>query len=286
MKIDIIIPTYNRAYCLERAINSVLKQTYKNFNLLIIDDNSSDNTKEITNQYLNDERVSYYKLDVNKGVSAARNIGIEKSTSSWVAFLDSDDEWLEDKLTKQVEYINLNPNLPLIHGEEIWYRNNKRVNPKKIHKKSGGHIFERCLKLCLISPSAVIIKKEILDEFKGFDEQFVVCEDYDLWLKITAKYEIGFIEDPILNKFGGHEDQLSAKYFAMDYYRVKSIYLLNKKSELTINQKMMSLTELAVKAKVLINGYIKHNNTKDLVEVETMLFWANSQLSRVEEFSS
>lgn len=276
-KVNIIIPTFNRAYCIERAIDSVLNQTFKDFDLWIVDDGSTDNTGELLTKYGTDKRFNYCRVE-NGGVSKARNIGVSKTSGEWLAFLDSDDEWLEDKLERQIKYIKENPKCKLIHGEELWVRNGKRINPKKVHKKSGGDIFERSLGLCLISPSAVILRRELLDEMNGFDEQFIVCEDYDLWLKVSCRYEVGYLSEPVLIKYGGHEDQLSSKYFAMDYYRIKSMYQLNESVDLENSKKIALLHMIVKKAKILLKGYEKHNNMKDYPEIESYFHKSQSNL--------
>ncbi len=269
MKFSVIIPTYNRAYILRRAIDSVLSQTYQNFELIVVDDGSTDETQEILEDYGEKIKILTQK---NRGVSAARNLGLKYSSGELISFLDSDDSWFSHKLEAQFQFFRENPEIPLVHGEEVWIRNGKRVNPKHKHKKSGGDIFEKCLSLCLISPSAVAIKKELLIEMEGFDENFIVCEDYDLWLKVTSLHEVGFIERPIVQKYGGHEDQLSNKYFAMDYWRVKSLarILRIRKEVLSVSKVQKIKDEIIYKCEILIQGYKKHENFENLKEVEEL----------------
>jgi glycosyltransferase involved in cell wall biosynthesis len=270
MKISVIIPTFNRSNVVRRAIDSVLLQTYKNFELIIVDDGSTDDTHDILKDYIVSERIIYVRSE-NKGVSAARNLGVSLSNGEYISFLDSDDEWLPCKLQMQIDLIKQGPELECVHGEEIWIRNAKRVNQKKIHQKFGGDIFEKCLGLCLISPSAVMISKRLYTEMNGFDEDYIVCEDYDLWLKITSLYKVGFIKEPIITKYGGHDDQLSAKYFAMDYYRVKSMDRILKIRDLS-NERVSLVKETIVKkASILLKGYEKHNNMKDHAEILEIL---------------
>jgi len=270
VKISVIIPTFNRAHTLKRCLDSVLNQTYPPTEIIVVDDGSTDNTEELLKDY--EGKIIVHKIE-NSGVSAARNYAIERCSGDWLALLDSDDEWLPNRLQEQVDYLKIFPNIKLVHGEEIWVRNGKRVNPKKIHKKSGGYIYQNCLPLCCISPSASLLKKEVLEEFGGFDESFPVCEDYDLWLKITSKYEVGFIKTPIITKYGGHEDQLSRKYFAMDLWRVRSMKrMLN--SELMKDDRLATIDELIRKSEILIQGYKKHENLGDLPEVESYLKFA------------
>ena len=274
--ISVIIPTYNRAKELKRAVESVLNQDYTNFDLWIIDDGSTDETSKLIEEFKKDHSkgdkdlkptIHYIKTE-NQGVSAARNVGIHHSKGDWCAFLDSDDEWLKDKLSRQVEFSLDNPEIKIIHGEEIWIRRGKRVNQKKIHQKSGGRIFQRCLKLCLISPSAVMIERGLLEEMNGFDENFVVCEDYDLWLKITSKYEVGYIKEPLITKYGGHDDQLSHKFKAMDYFRVKSIHNLLRSSKIDGEDKQRAEEEIVRKSDILLLGYEKHNNLEHFDEIK------------------
>jgi len=256
--ISVIIPTYNRAYVLERAIDSVLKQTYQNIELIIIDDASTDNTSELLEKYHQDNRVSVVQLSKNSGVSHARNQGIERAQGEWVAFLDSDDEWLPKKLEQQVVILNENPEHKLIHGEEIWIRRGKRVNPMKKHAKSGGDIFERCLELCLISPSAVMIEKDYLAKVGLFDESFPVCEDYELWLRVTSDIPVGFLAIPCITKYGGHEDQLSQKFRGMDFWRVKGMAKLRCQKSLPADQLQALEKIMKKKVEVLLNGREKH----------------------------
>ena len=266
--VSVIIPTFNRAHLLPRAIDSVLKQTYRHFELIVVDDGSIDDTASVVAQY--SDQLRYIRLD-NQGVSHARNVGVAHAKGDWLAFLDSDDEYLQHRLEWQVNFIENHPQISLVHGEEIWIRNGVRVNPHKKHKKFGGRIFQKCLQRCLISPSAVIVKKDLLSSQGGFDENFVVCEDYDLWLKITARFEVGFIEKPIIVKYGGHQDQLSRKYVAMDYYRVKSMFALLQDLSLLPADREAVMNEILKKGKILMDGYRKHQNLENLAEIEKIL---------------
>lgn len=292
MNVDVIIPTYNRREYLERSINSVLNQSYKSFRLFIVDDGSDDGTKDFLFQKFSKQigeedkssQINYIQASpegVPSGVSRARNIGVYHGNGDLIAFLDSDDEWLENKLALQVEYFKKNPDIPLVHGEEIWVRKGVRVNPKKKHQKSGGDIFQRCLKLCLISPSAAVMKRDTLMELGGFDETFTVCEDYDLWLKLTAKYTVGFIQEPVIIKYGGHTGQLSQKYFAMDSWRVKSMRNLYEKADLGPEQKREVCLEIQNKAKILATGFAKHNKQEEAQKYQELENWAESEALRL-----
>lgn len=268
--VSVLIPTFNREATIKRAVDSVLSQTYSDIECIVIDDASTDSTQKILKN-INDPRLKVFTLPENKGVSFARNYGEEKSNGDWIALLDSDDEWLPNRLEKQLRFAKENPKLPLIHGEEIWVRNGKRVNPKKIHQKSGGRIFRNCLHLCLISPSATLMKRELYRELKGFRVDYPVCEDYEMWLRVTEKYEVGFIEEPIIIKYGGHEDQLSAKYKAMDFWRVKAMDEIFSDRVLSDEDSFELIAVLLKKCEILKQGYLKHQNIENLPFIEGLI---------------
>lgn len=266
MQIDVIVPTFNRAHTLERAVNSVLNQTYKNFILHIVDDGSTDGTEDLLEKYQDHENIKIY-YQPNLGVSAARNFAAFCGEAEWISFLDSDDEWLPEKLQTQVNFLLKNTDCRFLHSEEIWIRNGVRVNPKEKHKKSNDNIFERSLDFCLISPSTVIIERGLFESFRGFSESFTVCEDYDLWLKILLTESPGFISTPLIQKYGGHEDQLSTKFVAMDYWRIKSLVKLFQSSKCTLPQKELIKNVLIKKSELLLKNYKKHNNQKHFDEI-------------------
>ena len=261
--IDVIIPTYNRSHLVERAITSVLDQTYREFHLYVVNDGSTDQTESTLANYAEHPQITILKQE-NRGVSAARNLGIKHSKSPWIAFLDSDDEWLASKLQTQTDLVKERPHLRFIHSNEIWIRNGVRVNAKKKFDKSNHEIFKRSLETCLISPSTVMMKRELCMEHGLFDESFVICEDYDLWLKILAQEEVGFIPEDLIKKHGGHDDQLSTKYLAMDFWRIKSLIQLSDNHKLTPEMKFLVDEQIKNKVSILKAGYLKHQNTQGL----------------------
>ncbi|MET0093096.1 MAG: glycosyltransferase family A protein, partial [Sedimenticola sp.] len=208
MQISVIIPTHNRADLLERALKSVQAQTLPPLEVIVVDDGSEDHTREMVSEKF--PRV-HYLHQPNRGVSSARNLGISEARGDWIALLDSDDEWLPSKLASQKTRLESQPGHHICHTEEIWIRNGKRVNQMKKHTKQGGAIFQHCLPLCVISPSSVLIHKSVFREVGLFDESLPACEDYDLWLRICARYPVTYVEQPQIVKYGGHEDQLSRR---------------------------------------------------------------------------
>ncbi len=255
--ISVVIPTFNRSDLLQRALKSVMKQSLKPDEIIVIDDGSTDTTKSMIKN--NFPQIKYFN-NKKKGVSSARNMGILKSSHNWICFLDSDDEWNECKLSKQRDYIKKNIHARFIHTNEIWYKNGKLFNQKKIHKKVGGFIFENCLKLCCISPSSVMIRRDLFRECGNFDENFEVCEDYELWLRISSKSKIDFLEEKLLIKHGGHKDQLSKMFWGMDRFRVKAIEKNLIKNIFSENQINLALKHLLLKIDIIMMGAKKRKN--------------------------
>ena len=271
-KISVVIPTLNRINTLQRALDSVINQTYKPSEIIVVDNGSSDGTlKFLREQYPKITILTEKKI----GVSSARNKGIKKSINQWIALLDSDDAWHPRKLEIQTSMLDSAlKEYNLIHTDEVWFRNNKHINQMKKHKKQGGYIFERCLSLCCISPSSVLFKKNILDKVGLFDESLPVCEDYDMWLKICSSEEVLFAQDKLTYKYGGHKDQLSKSYWGMDRFRIKSIENIIKNFDLTYKQKKQAKKELIKKLKIIINGAFKRNNLSIVNEFSTKLeYW-------------
>ena len=257
-EISVIIPTYNRCDLLKRAINSVIKQTITPKEIIIVDNGSTDQTYQMVSSLF--PEINYF-IEKKRGVSAARNKGILESKSKWIAFLDSDDAWKPTKLEKQMEYSVFNQDkYRIIHTDETWYRNKKFLNQLKKHKKSGGNIFKNSLQLCCISPSSVVLKKQIFDDYGLFDENLEVCEDYDMWIRITAKEEVGFLDSPLVFKYGGHSDQLSKKFWGMDRFRIKSLEKNLKNEHFSKSQKINVLDTLIEKLTIVSDGALKRGN--------------------------
>jgi len=261
LKISVIIPTFNRRYVLHRAIESVVNQTRPPIEIIVVDDGSTDGTRDwLVNTF---PLVKYIYQD-NKGVSSARNRGIEVSKGSWVSFLDSDDEWMPTKLEEQESYILENPEIKFCHTNEIWIRNGVRVNQMKKHQKYGGDIFEKCLDICRISPSSVLIKKDVLDKIGLFDESLKVCEDYDMWLRWASRFSVLFLDRQLIIKYGGHSDQLSRVNSGIERYRIKSLENLLNSHILSEVQSRHARDQLVIKLKIYAKGLEKRNRSDEL----------------------
>ena len=274
MKISVIIPTYNRKHTLERAIKSVLSQTFNVAEIIVVNDGSNDGTE----QWLKNKFPAITLLSQpNIGVSGARNAGIRAAKEQWVAFLDSDDEWLSDKLERQCSALQKEPEVLFCHTNEIWIRNGVRVNQMEKHKKHGGMIFNNILDMCRISPSSVLLNKRVLNDVGYFNESLKVCEDYDLWLRIASKYQILFLEIPLMNKFGGHKGQLSNITDGIEKYRIRSLESILSMNLLSKPQFIMARKMLLYKLNIYSNGLKKRNKKEDLLLVQKKIHnWTNT----------
>jgi len=256
--VSVIIPTFNRAYCVAESIRSVLAQG--ELELIVVNDGSKDTTVKELARF---PTIQVINLTGNHGVSYARNKGLERARGSLICFLDSDDLWKEGKLKAQVQWMQLHPECMAVYTDEIWIRNGVRVNQMKKHQKYSGDIFRQSLPLCIVSPSSVLLRKSVLDEVGGFDELMPVCEDYDLWLRIAARYPFKFLREKLILKRGGHKDQLSRKYWGMDRWRVYALDKLLRGDDLNMQQREWVTEMLINKSSILIQGFEKRGKTEE-----------------------
>jgi len=236
-KVSVVIPTYNRLLMLREAVDSVLKQDFEDFELIVVDDGSTDGTAEEIKRY--GGRVILLQHSENRGVSAARNKGILHAKGKYVAFLDSDDVWVKGKLKIQVTFLDENPHYSFCYTDEIWIR---------------------CLPLCTISPSSAMMRKKLFSKVGLFDEALPVCEDYDFWLRVSARFPIFFINRKLIVKRGGHPDQLSQRSWGNDRYRVIALEKLLSEAYITTEEREMILEEMKRKSQVLYKGFMKRGN--------------------------
>ena len=258
--VSVVIPTFNRSDLLSRALTSVQRQTFKPLEIIIVDDGSTDETRQMVEKAFPDCR---YLHQPNGGVSSARNLGIEASRGKWIALLDSDDEWLPEKLANQLQLMTDLPDHPLCHTGEIWVRNGRRVNAMKKHAKSGGWIFSNCLPLCVISPSSSLIKRSLFDEIGLFDESLPACEDYDLWLRVCSRYPVAYLETPQIIKYGGHTDQLSQKFWGMDRFRIRALEKIIGSGTISGEDLTGAASMLVRKARILAKGAGKRGRQQE-----------------------
>lgn len=266
-RVSVVIPTFNRWPLLGEAIDSALAQSYRDFELIVVDDGSTDGTaRELPKMT---SRLRFLSTP-RKGVAAARNLGVSLARGHYVAFLDSDDLWLRRKLEKQTEFMQQHPEFHICQTDEIWLRNGVRVNPRTVHQKPSGDIFIRSLDLCLVSPSAVMMTKALFERTGGFDEAFPVCEDYDLWLRISAQHRVPLIPDRLTIKRGGHADQLSRSAWGMDRYRILALQKVLS-SNLDCGQQAAALKMLRQKVAIVAGGARKRGREEEARALESLV---------------
>jgi len=258
--VSVIITTHNREALLPRALDSVFSQTRPADEVIVVDDGSVDGTGQMVKDHYPQARYLYQH---NTGISAARNRAIKQAKGEWLAFLDDDDAWHADKLAMQLATIEQQPHSRLCHTEEVWIRNDRRVNPMNKHRKQGGWIYPQCLPLCAISPSSAMIHKSIFEAFGLFDEDLPACEDYDLWLRICAQQPVLFVDRPLITKYGGHDDQLSKKYWGMDRFRITALEKMLALDTLNDEYRQLTLQMLIEKISIYINGAEKRGKLEE-----------------------
>ncbi len=267
LSISVVIPTHDRKSVLRRALESVFAQSRPPDEVVVVDDGSTDGTGAMV---ASEFKSAIYISQAHKGVSSARNLGIRSSRFEWLAFLDSDDAWKPEKLKMQAEWLESDDSLRICHCDEIWIRNGVRVNPKLKHRKRGGSIYRHCLPLCAISPSSVIMHRSIFDNLGGFDESLPVCEDYDMWLRVASEYDVAYVDAPLVVKYGGHPDQLSRAYPAMDRYRIAALTKILDQGNLSRQDRLRTLEILLEKLAIYSNGAAKRSRSGEAQALNAM----------------
>jgi len=256
MEYSVVIPAFNRCESLRRALLSVDGQTLPAKQVLVVDDGSTDDTVIMVRREFPGVQLICQE---NQGVSAARNTAIRAISTDWIAFLDSDDYWHSDKLERQSLALRAEPDLCICHCDEIWLRHGRRWNPKMRHRKQGGWIYRQCLPRCVISPSAVVIHRQVFERVGLFDESLPACEDYDMWLRICRCYPVLFCPQTLLTKTGGHEDQLSQRYWGMDRFRIRALQNILNSDALGHADRVATIETLLTKLSILHQGALKRN---------------------------
>jgi glycosyltransferase involved in cell wall biosynthesis len=221
------------------AIQSVLVQREVQFELIVVDDGSTDGTPDAVEETLENAAVPVRLIQTERrGVAAARNLGVEAAAAPLIGFLDSDDLWKPEKLARQLAHLRDHREYRIAQCNELWIRNGRRVNPGRR----------------LISPSAVIMGTDLLQDLGGFDETMTAAEDYDLWLRILLRYEVGLLEEALAVRRAGHADQLSATVPAIDRFRILALAKLLAAPELTGVKRTATAEVLAEKSRLYARG--------------------------------
>jgi glycosyltransferase involved in cell wall biosynthesis len=257
--VSVVIPTYNRRAMVREAVESVLAQRDASFELIVVDDGSTDGTLEDLAQL---DRVTVERTE-RRGPAAARNFGVAFARAPLLAFLDSDDLWAPDKLHRQLEFMRTHRDCAISQTGEIWIRDGRRVNPGLRHLKRAGDIFIDSLQTCLISPSAVILRTELFRALGGFDEDLAAAEDYDLWLRILVDHEPGLLDEALVTRRAGHSDQLSSSIPAIDRFRAVALMKLLANDRLSDARRATVVDVLTEKCRILAKGANRRDRTSE-----------------------
>jgi glycosyltransferase involved in cell wall biosynthesis len=244
MSVSAIIPTYNCAHLLPQAIESAIHQSHSLREIIVVDDGSTDRTEECVRPYLS--RIRYVKQE-NRGLAGARNRGIRESTAEFVAFLDADDVWLFEKTEKQLSAFRSSPDAALAFTDASVISPSGKSMPTFMFGKDArdGYVFDALLRSSFILPSTVMIRRSCLEEVGLFDEGLRYVEDVDLWLRISRKYPVKMVAEP-LAVWRRQEDGLTAKVVNMAAGHIK-VYakLLSKSVDLTGEEKRIVKSQIS-----------------------------------------
>lgn len=269
-RVTVVIPTYNRAALVPGAVASVLAQHYRDFEIVVVDDGSTDDTLSRLAWLRPPHRVVYRE---HRGVSAARNSGAALGDGALLAFLDSDDLWRPDKLGRQVEFFDARPTASLCQTDEIWVRNGRRVNPAERHRKPSGDIFAASCARCVVSPSAVLMRRAFFEALGGFDESLPACEDYDLWIRAACRSPVPLLRQALVVRRAGHGDQLSRSW-GLDRWRVAALARLLAREPLAPERHTVAAREMARRCAVLARGAERRARRGEAAFYHALTHWA------------
>ena len=259
-EVSVIIPTFNRPAMLLEAIDSVLAQSIDSFELIVIDDGSTDETAEHLTRLA--ETIRIERID-HSGPAAARNRAVALARAPLITFLDSDDLWSPSKLERQLAFMRANPACAISQTNETWIRNGRRVNPGVRHRKRAGDIFVDSLRTCLISMSATMMRTDLFRSLGGFDDQMTAAEDYDLWLRILIDHTAGLLDEPLVTRRGGHPDQASATTPALDRFRILAVTKLLADDRLSETRRAAVVEVLIEKCRIYAGGLARRGRVND-----------------------
>lgn len=224
-RVSIIIPTYNRAHMIVECLDSVLNQTYRHFEVIVVDDGSTDNTEAVLKPYF--DRIKYIKQE-NHGNAAARNTGIREAKGEIIAFNDSDDLWLPDKLEKQVRYLDEHPDVDMVCGNGVFFGDQKIEGKKVIPDKRAvplerdGITLRAIFMKSSIRTPTIVARRHVIEATGGFDPDFKVCVDLDFAFRVLMKFKVAFINQPLF-RLRRHTEHIGGDSERRTLFNIKAI---------------------------------------------------------------
>jgi glycosyltransferase involved in cell wall biosynthesis len=271
--VSVIIPVFNREKLICEAVDSVLHQTYPHWELLIADDGSTDNTLSVLEKYKKYPRIRVLPLKHCGNPGQVRNSAVKDATGKWLAFLDSDDLWMKEKLEKQLLFLSRHRDFRFIHTLERWERNGKVVSQAHRKHEKEGDLFRTSLGKCEIGPSTVIMERDLYQHYGGFRNDLEICEDYEFWLRITAENPVAYLDEELVVKKGGHDDQLSTKYGFIEIFKIDALRYLVDENWFEGEKMILARDELARKCRIYSKGCRKRGKEKEAQEFESLYFF-------------
>lgn len=265
--VSVIIPTYDRINLLQEAIASVHAQLYRPVELIVVDDGSTDGTVQ---RLRRQDGVSLLCIDHTGCPGAVRNAGIAAAAGDYLAFLDSDDLWMPDKLAMQMEALAADTDTPIIHCRERWLRNGRKVSQAGQHHQRSGRLFADAVRKCIIGPSTVLLRRAVLDNAGGFRDDLQIAEDYELWLRVTARYPVAYCDRELVIKRAGHGNQLSERYGHIERFRVEALAPLVEADHWQEPERSIARRELARKCVIHAAGARKRGHDVEAARYESL----------------
>jgi glycosyltransferase involved in cell wall biosynthesis len=269
--VSVIIPVHDRIELLMQAVASVRAQTYQAFELIVVDDGSRVPVASFLPkpEGIPPEPAKIVRIEHCGLPGQVRNEGARRARGRFLAFLDSDDLWLTEKLFRQVEWHLGHPEIPISHTREIWIRGEREISQKGQRHRRAGDIFTDALKKCIIGPSTTMIERSLFESVGGFRDDLEIAEDYELWLRITDRFPVGYIDEALTVKRAGHS-QLSEKYGQIENFRIAALQRLVDREIFTVAHRPEAREELSRKCAIYAAGCRKRGRTEDAAHYESL----------------
>ena len=282
--VSVIIPTHDRLKMLLEAIESVQAQTYVPTELIVVDDGSTDGTAELVR---NQHGVNLLQISHTGCPGAVRNAGMDIAKGDYLAFLDSDDLWMPGKLSAQMEILLACPDVPLVHCREIWIRDGKPVSQASQRHQREGQLFPDAVHKCVIGPSTVVLHRSILSAAGRFREDLEIAEDYELWLRVTALFQVAYCDQALVTKRAGHGDQLSERHGQIERFRIAALAPLVATRRWAEPKQSIAQRELARKCLIYAAGARKRGRDSEADRYEALAAGSSADtLARNDSISS